>query len=344
MTRSIAAVLALSALAGCAAAAQPGTAPPGAARGDVLVVGNKQEATASILEVESGRTLAVLPTGTGPHEAAVSHDGRWAVVTDYGDQTPGSSLTVIDLDALQVARKIDLLPHRRPHGIAFLPGDTALVVTSETSQAVLRVDFRTGAIDVLPTGQAGSHMLAVAPDGRTVFTANVGSGSVTRIDLATGDTAIAAVAPATEGIGVTADGRQVWVGSNARHTVTVLDARTLAPVDTLAAPGLPYRVYGGTGRMLVSAPMGGVVHVFDAASRAAPAAIAIPVDPARLVPGGPGGAGPVGGVVTPDGRRAYVALQGMNAVAVIDLETNAVVKLLDTGAGPDGIALSVRYR
>ncbi|MBB4636356.1 hypothetical protein [Longimicrobium terrae] len=331
-------LLALLALA-APAAAQSGTPRSGER---MLVVANKQDATASLIDPRSGTTVATLPTGTGPHEAAVSHDGRWAVVSDYGDRTPGGTLTVIDLDSRTVARKIDLSPHRRPHGVAFLPGDRTLAVTSESSQAVLMVDFASGAVTAIPTGQAGSHMLAVSPDGATIYTANVGGGSVTRIDIATKEARTVSVAPRTEGIGLSADGAQVWVGSNDQNTVTVLDARTLAALDTLPAPGLPYRVNGGGRWMVVSNPMNSTVRVFDAASRAQVAEIRIPLDPARAVPQAQGSAGPVGGVVTADGATAYIALQGMNAVAEIDLVRHTVVRVLPTGAGPDGIALAVR--
>src|SRR5688572_17869595 len=60
-----------------------------------LVVTNKGPSTATIIDVGSGRTLATLPTGNGPHEVVLSSDGRWAVVTDYSGQ-PGKTLTVID--------------------------------------------------------------------------------------------------------------------------------------------------------------------------------------------------------------------------------------------------------
>lgn len=313
--------------------------------GDVLVVANKQDATASIIEVQSGRTLALLPTGAGPHEAAVSHDGRWAVVSDYGAQTPGSTLTVIDLDSLKVSRTIDLFPHRRPHGVAFFPGDTLLAVTSEASQAVLLVDFRTGAVTPIATNERGSHMLAMSADGGRIYTANVHAGTVTKIDVPTRQAQTVPVAPQTEGITLSPDGRQVWVGSNGHHTVTVLDAATLAVIDTMPAPGLPYRLNVGArgGHVVVSNPMANVVRVFDVATRAEVAAIEIPRDPARAVMG-TSGSMPVGGVVSPDGRTAYIALQGMDGVAVIDLETRTITKFLETGAGPDGIALSTRYR
>jgi len=62
-----------------------------------LVVVNKRASTATIVDVRSGATLATLPTGNGPHEVVIAKDGSRAVVTDYGGQTAGNSLTVIDV-------------------------------------------------------------------------------------------------------------------------------------------------------------------------------------------------------------------------------------------------------
>ena len=125
-----------------------------AAPNDVLVVVNKDASTVSVISLESGATLATLPTGTGPHEVAASGDGRLAVVTNYGAQQGGNSLTVVDLGRLTVARTIDLGEYRRPHGIVFLPDNRRVAVTSETSGMVLVVDATTGLIvSARPTGQ-----------------------------------------------------------------------------------------------------------------------------------------------------------------------------------------------
>src|SRR5688572_9441336 len=78
-----------------------------------LIVTNKQPATATIVDVATGRILATLPTGNGPHELAVSSDGRMAVVTDYGAQQPGRTLTVIEMPAMRVSRTIDITPYTR---------------------------------------------------------------------------------------------------------------------------------------------------------------------------------------------------------------------------------------
>lgn len=303
--------------------------------GALLLVANKQEATLSVIDVASGGLLATVPTGQGPHEVAVTSDGRWAVVCNYGGQAPGNSLTVVDLRTRTVARTIDLGEYRRPHGIVVLPGDSLVIVTSEMSRATVLVSIERGVLSGIQTNQAGSHMVAVTADGRRGYTANVGSGSITELDIPGGmATRTLQVAPATEGIAVTPDGREVWVGSNGAHTVTVIDTRTWKPVDTLPAAGLPYRVAispdGETA--VVPAPMAGVVRIFDVPTRTERHAVSF---------GGGGGEGaqPVGSTISSDGVYAFVALQGTNEAAMVELVTGKEIRRFATGAGPDGIAV-----
>jgi DNA-binding beta-propeller fold protein YncE len=52
------------------------------ASADTLVVLNKSEHTASLIDPESGKTLAKLPVGRGPHEVIVSSDGHTAYVSN----------------------------------------------------------------------------------------------------------------------------------------------------------------------------------------------------------------------------------------------------------------------
>lgn len=167
------------------ALALPAAAQPTAqGSGSLLVVLNKGEATASLVDGASGSTVATLPTGVGPHEVAVSADGRTAVVTDYGDQfTVGATLTVLDLVERAVERTVPTGAWERPHGVAFLP-DGRLVVTAEADSAVVVVDLGAGGVMAeAATGGAISHMLARSSDGRYAYTANIRSGSVSKVDL-----------------------------------------------------------------------------------------------------------------------------------------------------------------
>lgn len=312
-------------------AERPAAAQTGAPVGTLVVV-NKGASSVSIVDVGTATELAVLPTGTGPHEVALSSDGRTAVITDYGTSQPGSSLTVVDVAELAVLRTIDLGAHERPHGIAFLPGDERVLVTSEVTGSVIVVDVKDGRVEqALPTAQDGSHMLALPAPGARVWTSNVRDGTVSEIDVSNGQTARIIDVPAQpEAIGVTPDGVEVWVGSNEHGTVSVVDATDGSVTQALDGFGWPYRVVftpdGNTA--LIPDLRGEELRIIDRASRAEVHRVPL------------AGGAPQGVAVTPDGRIAFQSLSDRARVLVIDVETGEVISHLPAGQGPDGVAYS----
>lgn len=325
----IANLLLLFAVAACAPRAS--SPLPAQGRAGTVVVANKQDNTVSLVSAADGQVTATIPVGVGPHEVATSRDGRWAVVTNYGDrQNVGSSLSLIDLRAGTVARTLPLGEYRRPHGVAFLPGDRKVVVTSEANQAVLVVDLTSGVVEsAIPTGQRASHMVALSADGRRAYTANIAEGTVTEIDVeGRRQGRVLRVAPMVEGIALSPDGRQLWVGSNQAHTVSVVDTEKWEVAGTFAAPGMPYRIaFTPDGRRaVVTAPMAGLIRIIDVATRTERAAVP--------------GAAAMGVTMSADGAFAYVTLQESNQVAVVDLERGTVAATYSTGVGPDGVAFA----
>lgn len=294
-----------------------------------LIVLNKGAHTATFVDVASGEVLATLPTGRGPHELALTSDGRWAVSTDYGG---GNSLTVFDVTGLRVARTIDLDAYPRPHGAFFLPGDSLVAVTSEASQNVVLVHpFRGEIVAAVSTRAAGSHMVAVTGDGRTLYTGDMGAGTVSRLDVASRSKTRSYRVPATpEAITVSRDGSQVWVGSNDEGYVSVVDTETGAVDSSLTGFQWPYRILILEDRDLVVVPDLRRSHVrfieYDERR-----------DIDRLeVPG----EGPQGVFVTPDGATLFLSLSQAGQVAVIDLDTREIVRRIDVGPSPDGVAWS----
>lgn len=266
-------------------------------------------------------------------------------MSNYGIRgKPGNTLTVIDLQGPSVARTIDLGEYRRPHGIAFYPGDSIVVVTSEASQAVLLVDFRDGrVVGTLATKGRVSHMLALAPSGDRLFTTNIADGSITEIDPRTQQTVrVIPVAKLVEGIAISPDAKTVWVGSNGDSIAVVLDAKAGAAIDTLRGFGMPYRLaVTPNGRLVViSDPFQAQIRIVHAATRKPRFLIEVPKDsvvPTAEVPGSPS---PEGVTVSRDSRWAFVTLQGRNRVAVIDLERGVITAQLPTGTWSDGVAYS----
>lgn len=314
-----------------------------------LVVANKAEATVSLVDVTSGKVMATLPVGTGPHEVAISPDGRLALIANYGTgPQPGSSLTLIDIPAAKVVKTIQLGEYTRPHGITFVGKDRALV-TSEASKNLVEVDIEAGkVIRAIPTGQEVSHMLAVAPDGSRAFIANIGSGSMTAIDLEAGKKlSDVQTGAGAEGIAITPDGKQVWVTNREADTVTVLDASTLKVVKSFEAASFPIRAEATPDgkRVLVSLAKSGDLAVFSTAgpaleSRIKLEAAAVSDQDGRLLSGFGNSSVPIGIEIAPDGRRAYVAHANADQISVVDLVEGKKVGSLTAGKEPDGMGMS----
>ncbi|HJR62594.1 MAG TPA: YncE family protein [Gemmatimonadaceae bacterium] len=326
-------VLGAIALIALTAAPRPASAQVAGLTG-TLVVTNKAPSTATIVDVASGRTLATLPTGQGPHEVVMSSDGRLAVVTDYGGVRGGSTLTVIDVLRRRVARTIDLGQYRRPHGIAFLPGDSLVAVTSEATRNVVIVNVVEGAVrTAIPTRHEGSHMVGVTADGTRAYTGDIGSNTVSELDVAGGRYLRSWEVPSEpEAVNVTPDGQDVWVGSNSTGKVSVVDTRRGEVATAAEGFGWPYRILftPDTKTVLMPDLRREELRFVERASHRELGRLTFP------------GGGPQGITITPDGRYAFQSLSREGRVAIIDVSRRAVVGHLSTGPAPDGVAYSTR--
>ncbi|MBV9881319.1 MAG: YncE family protein [Gemmatirosa sp.] len=313
-------------VAGRAPAQSPGLA-------GTLVVTNKTPSTATIIDVATGRALATLPTGQGPHEVALSRDGGTAVVTDYGSPQ-GNTLTVIDVPGLRVARTISLGEYRRPHGVAFLPGDSLVAVTSEATGNVVVVHVGAGAVRrAIPTTQAGSHMVGVVSDGARAYTGNIGSATASELDLRAGRFVRTFAVPAQpEAINVTPDGAEVWVGSNATGRVSVIDPRAATVTTAAEGFGWPYRVLFTPDVRTVLLPdlKNEELRFLDRATRRELSRLSFK------------GGGPQGITITPDGRHVFESLSTQARVVIIDVPGRRVLGYLPAGDTPDGVVYTTR--
>ncbi|WP_166038836.1 cytochrome D1 domain-containing protein [Sphingosinicella sp. YJ22] len=299
-----------------------------------LLVGNKGEDSVSFIDLATGRELGRAATGRMPHEIAISPDGRQAAVVSYGAQ----SIDIFDIATRERLRVIDLAPNQGPHGIAWLP-DGRIVATTERSQSLTVVDTRRGdAVTAISTGQRGTHMVAVAPDFRRAFTANIADGTVSVLDLASGTKLRdIAVGGSPEGIALTPDGRTLWVGDLRGARVQAFDAASFERVAEVATGPVPIRVLASPdGRWIVTSNLGcGCLTVIDAATRAA----------VRTVPvSGEEQARQVTILFSADGHRLYAAETGRNQIAEIDMASGTVLRRLAAGQDGDGLAIAPAHR
>ena len=69
---------------------------------------NKNEASLAILDAATMKVLGKVPVGDSPHEVVISADGKRAFVANYGAQTPGNTISVIDLTTRKATKRVDL--------------------------------------------------------------------------------------------------------------------------------------------------------------------------------------------------------------------------------------------
>jgi YVTN family beta-propeller protein len=301
-----------------------------------LLVLNKEDATLSIIDPATLKTVAQIPTGEGPHEITVSDDGKMAFVANYGARTPGNTISVMDLVAQKEVRRVDLGALRRPHGITFADGKVWF--TAEQNRLIARYDPVANQVDwLLGIGQNGTHMLLFSKDHSQIFTSNIQSDSITLLQRGADSAGWSAtnilVGKGPEGGDISPDGREFWTANSADGTVSVIDIGTRKVVQTLD-------VQTNRSNRLKFTPDGKLVLISDLGNNGL-----LVIDPAshKEVKRLNIGRQPEGILIVPDGSRAYVAVAGENTVAVLDLKTVEVTARIATGKGPDGLGWAVRH-
>jgi YVTN family beta-propeller protein len=296
---------------------------------ETLLIGNKGENSVSFIDLATGREVARRETGPNPHEIALSHDGKRAAIVSYG----GNGIEIFDIARRERLKRIDLGASKAPHGIVWLP-DGRIVATAEGGQGLVLVSADLERVTAIPTGQKTSHMVAVAPDASRAYVANMGSGTVSVMDLRS-RTKLRDLPGGSqpEGIALTPDGRQLWVADRQGDTVHVFDTARLARLGTIAVGKTPIRVaISPDGRSAITSNYGGGdLTVIDVATRKVSRTLPVSGQP---------GFGQVTILFSRDGRRLYVAETGIDRIAEVDLASGRVLGRLPAGKQGDGLAIA----
>jgi DNA-binding beta-propeller fold protein YncE len=302
----------------------------------LLLVANQGSRDLSLIDPNAGKQLTTIPVeGVTGHEVAASPDGKTAYVPIYGDSgvgrpgTDGSKLSVIDLASRKVVHTIDFGHGVRPHCAVYDRNSGMLYVTTELDKTVSIIDPKTlKIVGSIPTGQEQSHMLALSRDGSRGYTANVGPGTVSVLDMKARKTlTIIPISTSTQRIAISPDDRMVFTADQAKPQLAVIDTATNKVKTWVPLPAVGY----GTaptldGRWLLVAMRGSKgVAVVDLKTMQVAKTIEVPDGPAEIL-------------IDPNGKTAFVACNAKNQIAVIDLSQWKVTQLIDAGKTADGLA------
>jgi len=269
------------------------------------------------------------------HEIATSPDGKLAYLPLYGDAgvgrpgSDGNKILVIDISTARVINHLDFDRGVRPHCILYDRTSNLLYVTTELDKSITIIDPHTMKIvSAIPTNQEQSHMLAISHDGSRGYTANVGPGTVSVLDLKSRKfVTTIPIAPTTQRISISNDDTMVFTSDQTKPQMAVIDTATnkIRQWVELPAPG-----YGSAstkdGRLLlITLPTIGSLAVVDLATMKSVRTIKIGEKPQEVL-------------VRPDGLFAYVSCFGGHEVKVIDLMTWQITATIEVGQKADGMA------
>jgi len=305
-----------------------------AANSQTLVVASNGEHHIDLVNPNNFQVFARVPSGKGPHEIAISPDGRYAYVANTGTGPGGelgNTITVVDLKSRSIKATFSLGAYTQPHDLRVSRDGSLLWVACAPSQRVLEIDTRNGRIaKAWNINSEGGWMLAPTPDGRKIYVANLEGGSVSVIDRASGATQIIPLNTGEIGIDVSSDGREVWVSNSQKDIITVIDTATDRVVVSFSSGGkgaVRVKFSADGKRALVPHTNSKTLVVFDVGQRNVISTIDLPESPKVIA-------------ISRDGKRAFLTNPSADNVTVIDLVSLAVLGRIPVGKTPDGMAWS----
>ena len=276
--------------------------------------------------------------------------------------TPASdSLVLIDLSSNTVVSPVPL--SGLPTGLAVGRAGRRVFAALGEADALAIIRLGTGVVRTVPVGAGPT---GVAVDGRRVYVANTGDGTVSVVDAGRAEV-VATIPVGDSPFALVAGAQRLYVANWGGGTVSVVDGTTNGVVATLPVGTFPagLALHTGTRRLFVANFLDDTVSVIDTETLTVvstipvarrPRGLAVDAAGGRLFVAGfeegrvqaidtgtgavtleasSGGLNPLDLMLGPRGARLYVAhLQETQGVAVLDALTLAPVASVDVPAGP----------
>lgn len=319
-------------------------------RQPLVYVTNEDSNDISVIDVGSDRVVATIPVGKRPRGVRVDSSGAYVYVAVSGAPKSGPGVPpsplppdpaadgIAVVDAKRRALERRLPSGRDPEAFALHDERKLLLVSNEeTAQASVVALGGGGLVRTIPVG-GEPEGVELRPDGRVAYVTSEADREVAVIGIPELERiAVFKTEARPRGVAFTPDGRRAFVTDEGGAAVTVVDAWAHLPLTTIrldeprkegAVPRPMGIVVAPDGRLayVTTGRAGGVV-VIDVERQE----VAQVIDDVGSRPWGIG--------ITADGAKLYVANGPSNDVAVIDTRTRRVVRRVNVGRSPWGIAL-----
>ena len=308
-----------------------------------LYVVNKGSKSITIFNLFEGTEIKELHLEIEPHEATLVSNPNRIVVTNYGSPDDAAkSITVINTDTNTKEKTIALGESERPHGIITMPQENTVGVVTDVGNHLSVVNIATDRVEKqIGTQQDFSHLLVHHPTKPLVYVSNINSGSVSVINVEMNEVVLVIqCSDRAEGIDITPDGSELWVTNIDDHSISVIDTETYETTNRLDTGNQPLRLqFSMDGKQcLVSNASDGTISIYDTETKKQIANVHIPGKKnlfEKVIYHTPR---PVGILMHPNGKYAFVSNYSAGRVEVLDMSTFTLVSSINVGSMPDGLA------
>ena len=289
----------------------------------LLAIASRSAHEIVLVSLDEMQIVGRQPTGNGPHEVAVSPDGRLLFSPAYGifpephaepiepselswSEGPSGTLTIWPISD-EEAEQIPICP--RAHGLTVTPNDGHIWVACEETGEIVEMDSEARTeLRRWQSGGEATHMLIADVTGRFVIAANTGTADTSIIDRQTGEITQVATGEGAEGLSLSADGRHVWVGNAQENSISLVHIETGRVIRTFSSAGrFPVKLASvpGSDELWVVNTFSNSITIFGHSGT-------IPIDTLQFE------TPPLGILASPDGTKVVVSFPRRNEIALFD--------------------------
>ncbi|MCB9034597.1 MAG: YncE family protein [Chitinophagales bacterium] len=138
---------------------------------------SKAEKQLIVYDYKTLDSITNIYVGDDPHEIVTDSLDNFAYISKPLMKNNGHEIAVVNLKTLEAEKTIDTKPFFIPHGLVYQNGK--LWITAQGSKVVGLYDIENDVFEqVFGTGQDFTHLINVSANGKTFYTTNVESGTV----------------------------------------------------------------------------------------------------------------------------------------------------------------------
>ena len=289
---------------------------------------NADDASVSVIDLNTRMITATLHTGTTPIYVAVSPDGSTVYISNFYS----NDITVIDAPYSFPQPSIKV--GANPAGLAVTPDGTELYSCNSTNVSVINIATRQ-IITNITIGQY-PDFVTFSPDGSKAYVTNNYLNTVSVINTSTNKvTSSFSAGTSPTGEIVNPNGKYLYVANTYDNDVSVFSTTNNNLITNIPV---------GVGPLGVTiSPDGNTLYVVNSGdnstSTLAPGSVSVINTATNKVTNtiGLGTTYPLGISITPDGSQLYVVNNSTNLVTIINTSNNATTGTIGVGQQPNSL-------